>query len=89
MANMVTSPPHYKDAARVECITIIEDLNLGFNTGNAMKYLWRAGRKGAPEKRLEDLEKARFYIDREILLSGGNTWNPDNPPEAGKREPRA
>jgi hypothetical protein len=36
---------------------------MGFNVGNAVKYLWRADEKGRP---IEDLEKARWYIDREI-----------------------
>lgn len=74
--NMVTSPPHYKDAARVECITVIEDLGLDFPLGNALKYLWRAGRKDSA-KTLQDLEKARFYVDRAIARRGGATWNPD------------
>lgn len=79
---MVTSPPHYKDAARVECITIIEDLGLSYNLGNALKYLWRKGRKD-PAKTLQDLEKARFYVDREIMALGGKTWNPDPAADLG------
>ena len=38
--------------------------HMGFCTGNAIKYIWRAGLKGADP--LEDLRKARWYIDREI-----------------------
>jgi hypothetical protein len=45
----------------VECIQVTEHLN--FCIGNAIKYLWRAGLKGAT---VEDLKKARWYIDREI-----------------------
>lgn len=60
--DMVNHPPHYTShPSGVECIDVTEHYN--FNTGNAIKYLWRAGLKGA---RLEDLKKARWYVDREI-----------------------
>lgn len=45
----------------VECLTIAQEFN--FNRGNAIKYVWRAGEKG---NEIEDLKKARWYIDREI-----------------------
>ena len=58
----VNHPPHYNShPSGVECITITEHYN--FNVGNAMKYLWRAGLKGNP---IEELEKAKWYIGREI-----------------------
>ncbi len=58
----VNHPKHYTShASGVECITITEHFN--FCIGNAIKYLWRAGEKG---DRLEDLRKARWYVDREI-----------------------
>lgn len=58
----VNHPPHYNGhPSGVECITITEHMN--FCIGSAMKYLWRAGRKGPA---LEDLKKARWYVDREI-----------------------
>jgi hypothetical protein len=58
----VDHPKHYNShPSGVECITIVEHMN--FNQGNAMKYLWRAGEKG---NILEDLKKARWYLDREI-----------------------
>ena len=57
-----TNPQHYKlHPSGVECIQITEHMN--FNLGNAIKYLWRAGLKGDP---VEDLEKAAWYIEREI-----------------------
>ena len=57
-----TNPQHYKQhPSGVECIQITEHMN--FNLGNAIKYLWRAGLKGDP---VEDLEKAAWYIEREI-----------------------
>lgn len=58
----VNHPAHYaQHPSGVECIQVTEHFN--FNIGNAIKYLWRAGLKGAE---LEDLEKARWYVDREI-----------------------
>jgi hypothetical protein len=45
----------------VECIQIIEYMN--FCRGNAVKYIWRAGEKS---NEIEDLRKARWYLDREI-----------------------
>ncbi len=58
----VNNPSHYNShPSGVECITVAEHFN--FNVGNAIKYLWRAGLKTAL---VEDLKKARWYIDREI-----------------------
>jgi Protein of unknwon function (DUF3310). len=63
----VNHPDHYKShPSGVECIQITEHMN--FCRGNAMKYIWRAGSKG---DELEDLKKARWYIDREIRRLGG------------------
>jgi hypothetical protein len=60
--DLVNHPPHYgHHPSGVECIEIAEWYN--FCIGNAIKYLWRADRKGAP---LEDLRKAQWYINREI-----------------------
>jgi hypothetical protein len=62
MSSAVNHPKHYNaNPSGVECITVVE--HMSFNVGNAMKYLWRADEKGRP---IEDLEKARWYIDREI-----------------------
>jgi hypothetical protein len=58
----VNHPKHYTGhPSGVECITVVE--HMSFNVGNAVKYLWRADLKGAP---IEDLEKAAWYIQREI-----------------------
>jgi hypothetical protein len=48
----------------LDCLDVIAALNLNFALGSALKYLWRAGRK-TPD-RIQDLEKARDFIDREI-----------------------
>lgn len=67
MQNMVEHPPHYTShPSGVECIEVTEHYN--FCIGNAIKYLWRAGQKGS---RIEDLKKARWYIDREIKRLNG------------------
>jgi len=58
----VNHPAHYTShPSGIECIQITE--HMGFNLGNAVKYVWRADLKNDA---LEDLKKARFYIDREI-----------------------
>lgn len=62
--DMVAHPPHYRHPSGVECITVTEHMT--FLRGNAVKYLWRAGAKGGPTQELEDLKKARWYLDREI-----------------------
>lgn len=66
-ADNVQHPAHYggKDDP-YEAIKVIEAWMLGFNTGNTVKYIARAGKKD-PAKLLEDLKKARFYLDREIM----------------------
>lgn len=65
MTDIVNHPPHYTDhPSGVECIQVTEHMN--FCRGNAMKYLWRAGSKGDAGQEIEDLQKARWYLDREI-----------------------
>ena len=62
MTDTVNNPKHYTShPSGVECIEITEHMN--FCLGNAVKYIWRASLKG---KEIEDLGKARWYIDREI-----------------------
>lgn len=68
----VNHPKHYtNDPSGVECIQVTRHRD--FNIGNAIKYLWRAGRKDDAsltqvEKTIEDLQKAIFYIQDEIKL---------------------
>ena len=60
------NPNHFKDhPSGVECITITEHMN--FCLGNAMKYIWRAGRKPGASK-YQDLAKAKWYVEREMAL---------------------
>ena len=65
----VNHPSHYAEgwSNGAEVIDITENLN--FNRGNAVKYIARAGRKDAM-KTIEDLRKARWYIDRELRRLG-------------------
>lgn len=69
MNTSVNHPPHY-NAGKIEVIEFIEDQGFGpgFCRGNAIKYAARAGRKGSPEKAIEDLEKAVWYLNREIEI---------------------
>lgn len=60
----VNHPSHYTDG-KIEVIDFIEDKKLGFHLGNAVKYIARAGKKD-PTKTVQDLEKAKWYIEREI-----------------------
>ncbi len=62
----VNHPKHYGGKSNTyEAIKVIEAWSLGFCLGNTVKYISRAGKKD-PSKMLEDLEKARWYLDREI-----------------------
>jgi hypothetical protein len=64
-ADMVNNPAHYK-VGGIETIDFIEAKGLSYNLGNVVKYVTRAGYKG---NRKEDLEKARWYLTREIEAS--------------------
>lgn len=70
----VNHPSHYTSAGPVyETINVIEAWQLGFHLGNAVKYISRAGKKSA-ETEVQDLEKARWYLDRRIQqLKGRHT----------------
>ena len=62
MSDPVNHPAHYTShPSGIECLQITR--HMGFNLGNAIKYVWRADLKGSA---ITDLEKARFYIDDEI-----------------------
>ena len=62
MKDNVNHPSHYKGNG-LECIQVIEAFGLGFNLGNAVKYILRAGKKG---NKREDLQKAVWYLTREL-----------------------
>lgn len=64
MTDMVNHPDHYTDGG-IETIDFIEAKKLPYHLGNAVKYISRAGKK-EPEKTVEDLKKAVWYINRYI-----------------------
>ena len=62
MTDNVNHPKHYTEhPSGVECIQITE--HMGFNLGNALKYIWRCDSK---LDAIEDLKKAQWYINREL-----------------------
>ena len=61
----INHPPHYNQG-NIEVIDVIEDWALDFHAGNIIKYIARYKHKGKP---IEDLKKARFYLDRLIKIS--------------------
>ncbi len=76
MSDPINRPAHYTYSA-IEPIDAIEAWQLGFNLGNTVKYVARSSHKGAT---LEDLKKARWYLDREItLLEAGSTRPVERP----------
>ena len=62
ISNVIEHPSHY-NRGKIEVIDFIEDQGLSFHLGNVIKYIARAGSKG---DKLEDLKKARWYLDRYI-----------------------
>lgn len=59
----VNHPKHYIGKNGIESIDVIEAFDLGFNMGNAIKYILRSGKKG---DRIEDIRKAIWYLNREV-----------------------
>ncbi len=69
MSDLVNHPSHYTShPSGIEAIEVTRHMN--FNLGNAVKYVWRADLKG---NSLQDLQKARFYINDEIERLQGTT----------------
>lgn len=85
MSDAVNHPKHYAQFKH-EPIDVIEDWGLGFCLGNTVKYIARAGHKD-PGRLVEDLEKAAWYLRREIDAVKSRRLNnatdqsalPDNP----------
>ena len=66
MKEPVNHPDHYGGASNIyEAIKVIDAWQLGFSLGNTVKYISRAGKKN-PDKELEDLKKAKWYLDHHI-----------------------
>jgi hypothetical protein len=60
----VNHPSHYTQG-KIEVIDFIDDQQLGFSLGNAIKYICRAGKK-SDNGYVQDLEKAKWYLEHEI-----------------------
>ncbi len=74
------NPRHYADLGEYAAIYIIEKWGLGFNLGQTLKYIQRAGSKpGEPEER--DIAKARWYLDRHL-----HELDPELYPDPAKKE---
>lgn len=71
--DMINHPSHYTDG-KIEVIDFIEEKNLNFHRGNAVKYIARAGKKD-PSKEVKDLQKAVWYLNREIERLAGKVHN--------------
>lgn len=74
--DMVNHPPHYKSNALcsncdtpIECIQVTRHMT--FNLGNAIKYIWRSGKKSGDA--IQDLEKAIWYLKDEVQKLRGNS----------------
>ena len=66
MSERIDPPTHYGGAEDpYEAIKVIEAWGLDFCLGNTLKYISRAGKKN-PDKTIEDLEKAKWYLERKI-----------------------
>ena len=77
--DVVNHPTHY-NCGKFEVIEVIEDQKLGFHLGNAIKYILRAGKK-YPEKTVEDLEKAIWYLRRYMELQATVVRRPNDMPQ--------
>lgn len=82
-SDSINHPAHY-NSGRIEVIEAIEDWGLDYHRGNAVKYVARAGKKN-PDKEIEDLQKAIWYLNRKVQLliaeqNGTTVAKPDNTP---------
>lgn len=80
----VNHPSHYTEGRKYEPIKVIQDWKLDFCLGNTVKYISRAGRKGSAamsdiDKEIQDLEKAKFYLEYRINELKESLSNTDNP----------
>lgn len=84
MEDPVNHPKHY-NSGNIEVIEALEAWQLNFHRANAVKYIARAGRKD-PDKEVEDLQKAIWYLKRDIgliqsRLLGQDLPKPNNMPK--------
>jgi hypothetical protein len=87
VSDNVDHPPHYQSGG-LEAIDVIEAFKLDFCTGNAVKYLLRAGKKD-PAKFIEDLAKAKWYIERAIEKAPSAALPDEKAPSAALPDEKA
>jgi hypothetical protein len=80
--DMVNQPPHYKTGG-IETIDFIEAKKLSYNLGNVVKYITRAKHKG---DYMQDLEKAQWYLSREIYLARFPSYGKEQAVANAKRQ---
>lgn len=80
--DMVNAPPHYRMGG-IETIDFIEAKKLSYNLGNVVKYITRAKHKG---DFMQDLEKAQWYLSREIYLARFPSYGKEQAVANAKRE---
>lgn len=87
MSDDKINPSHYKSAAGIEVIDVIEAFDLDFCRGNAVKYICRAGRKSG-EAELVELRKAKWYVERAIaqLEKADLVEDEELPPEVAQQQ---
>ena len=85
MDDPVSHPAHYTDG-KIETIDFIDDKKLDFCLGNAVKYISRAGKKD-PDKKIEDLMKAAWYINHEIINLRKEEMKADGEPDVWTATP--
>jgi len=73
MKEAVNHPSHYGGDTPYEVIKVLEAWQLGFHLGNVVKYVARSDKKS---NELEDLKKAKWYLERYITLLESRTWKP-------------
>ena len=75
MENKISSPSHYTQDRQYEPRKVIMDWGLDFYLGNTIKYISRAGRKGTADDHIDDLLKAKQYLEWEIEMVTNNYCN--------------
>jgi predicted DNA-binding transcriptional regulator AlpA len=66
--DIINNPPHYTEGREIEPISVIEDWQLEYHLGQALKYISRAGRKKGNNSLSQDLNKAIWYLERRIWI---------------------
>ena len=83
MTDMVNHPPHYQTADGLEAIDVIKAyFKENYNLGQVFKYIARCGKKNDA---IEDLKKARWYLDKEIEWREAENHDPDDDSSALER----